>query len=74
VAGDQLSAAVAETGDVTGDGRADVLAGAPFADAAGRLDAGAHERLGLVGPGDPDDQVLQRALVCHAPIMPGAGR
>jgi Ca2+-binding RTX toxin-like protein len=40
-AGDQLGGAVAATSDFSGDGRADALVGAPFADPTGRTDAGA---------------------------------
>jgi Ca2+-binding RTX toxin-like protein len=47
-AGDQLSSA-ALTVDQTGDGRADVLAGARLADPSGRLDAGAAYLVSAVG-------------------------
>jgi len=38
--GDNLGAAVATAGDVTGDGRADFIVGATYADPGGRTDAG----------------------------------
>jgi len=45
--GDHLGVAVAGAGDVDGDGRADVVVGAPFADPHGVTDVGAVYILGL---------------------------
>ena len=39
-ASDNLGFSVAGTGDVDGDGKADFIVGAPFADPGGRTDAG----------------------------------
>jgi hypothetical protein len=45
--GDQLGTSVASVGDVDGDGRSEVIVGAPLADPNGLLDAGAALIVGL---------------------------
>ena len=66
---DHFGFAVAAPGDLDGDGTADVIAGAPFAEPNGGLNRGRLYVLSL----NPDAQVVESALVDDAPGTPLAG-
>jgi hypothetical protein len=70
---DAAGTSVAGAGDVNGDGRADVVVGAPFADRAGRSNAGAaYVVYGFGVPElvyDPLVATVGRRIALHAPSL-----